>query len=148
MITELSTYDIKKGNDIDTELMNSTNYYYISCIHWESNLFNSSYLPQAVDGAEETFSRGLVPCYIEDYCKDMYFTIADAIKLVNLRLSDENVPFKVIKLEERPQYANSTVVFRIQNTTPMTYADFIKNYNICMGDFYEDQVDITIEQII
>lgn len=78
----------------------------------------------------------------------MYFTIADAIKLINLRLSDENIPFKIIKLEERPQYANSTVVFRIQNTTPMTYSDFITAYNTSMGDFYEDQVDITIEQII
>ena len=148
MITELSTYDIKKGNDIDTELMNSTDCYYISCIHWESNLFNSSYLPQAVDGADEEFTEELVPCYIEDYCKDMYFTIADAIKLVNLRLSDENVPFKVIKLEERPQYKNSTVVFRIKNNVPMTYSDFISAYNKYFGDFYEDQVDITIEQIV
>lgn len=78
----------------------------------------------------------------------MYFTIADAIKLINLRLSDENIPFKIVKLEERPQYANSTVVFRIQNTTPMTYSDFITAYNTSMGDFYEDQVDITIERII
>ena len=71
-----------------------------------------------------------------------------AIKLINLRLSDENIPFKIIKLEERPQYANSTVVFRIQNTTPMTYSDFITAYNTSMGDFYEDQIDITIERII
>ena len=148
MIIESSTYDIKNGNDIDTELKNSNDYYYISCIYWETNYFSSKYLAQAIDGAEETFSRGLVPCYVNEYGKDMYFTIADAIKLINLRLSDENIPFKIIKLEERPQYANSTVVFRIQNTTPMTYSDFITAYNTSMGDFYEDQVDITIEQII
>lgn len=148
-IQEYTTYYIKKGNEVDIELKKqSTRKFILSCIHWESNIIFEWQLAYAEDPVSNEFKPNLVPVYIDGAVKTVYLTIADAIMLINKRFADEGCPFRIQQIEERPQYANSTVVFRIKNKSPMTYEEFINYYNKYMGDFYEDQTDITVERVV